>query len=397
MKNCKNIFYLCDTVGLGMARNSTLSEQEKIEVVRDFLSGASVKELSAKHNVSMRTISEWNSKFKHLADLKEGFIPQGHDVRGTSTLYDAEGNMRLQWVKTNKDIDRAKEVLEEYIGWLAESVKEKAPLKDGPEAVNSDLLTVYPLGDPHFGLYAWEPEAGENFDLDEAERRTCAAVDRLVSSAPSSEVALFINLGDFYHADNSTNETPFGKNKLDVDGRFFKVAQVGLRAMTHCIERLREKHKKVIVWNIPGNHDPHQSLMLALCLSSFYQKEKNIDIVLSPNHYQYHRFGKVLIAATHGHGAKMPALPLLMAADRPDDWGATEHRYWYCGHIHHKTSKEHPGVTVETFRTLAGADAWHAQKGYRAGKDMQMIVHHKDYGEIERHTCSIKEILNAKI
>lgn len=78
-----------------------------------------------------------------------------------------------------------------------------------------------------------------------------------------------------------------------------------------------------------------------------------------------------------------------MAADRPEDWGATEFRHWLCGHIHHWTAKEHPGVVVETFRTLAGKDAWHAGKGYRSRRDMNCIVYHKQYGEIQRVRCDI--------
>jgi hypothetical protein len=79
----------------------------------------------------------------------------------------------------------------------------------------------------------------------------------------------------------------------------------------------------------------------------------------------------------------------VMASDRPKEWGDTDHRYWYCGHIHHKVQKEYPGVIVEYFRTLAPKDAWHAGQGYRAGRDMCLIVMHKQYGEIERHRCDI--------
>jgi hypothetical protein len=44
---------------------------------------------------------------------------------------------------------------------------------------------------------------------------------------------------------------------------------------------------------------------------------------------------------------------------------------------------------VESFRTLAPADAWSAGMGYRAGRDMFCIVHHRQYGEVERHRCDI--------
>jgi hypothetical protein len=79
-----------------------------------------------------------------------------------------------------------------------------------------------------------------------------------------------------------------------------------------------------------------------------------------------------------------------MAADRSKDWGETQHRYWYTGHVHHDTLKEFPGCTVETFRTLAARDAWHHKSGYRAGRDMKCDIIHKDHGRVCRHIVGIE-------
>jgi hypothetical protein len=79
----------------------------------------------------------------------------------------------------------------------------------------------------------------------------------------------------------------------------------------------------------------------------------------------------------------------IMAADEPEKWGETKHRYWYVGHVHHQDVKEYRGGVVEYFRTLAARDAWHAGQGYRAGRDMRLIVHHREFGEIERHRADI--------
>ena len=82
-----------------------------------------------------------------------------------------------------------------------------------------------------------------------------------------------------------------------------------------------------------------------------------------------------------------------MAVDQPKSWGNSMVRYMYMGHIHHDSVKEIQGVRVESIRTLAGKDAWHAGKGYRSHRDMRVIVHHKDHGEIERHTCAASNFL----
>jgi hypothetical protein len=300
--------------------------------------------------------------------------------------------MKAQWVKTNVDREKQLELARQAIEALAKSVHGLAPITPPPTSSDDDLLAVYPMGDPHFGLYSYAEETGDNFNLDIAERLTCGAVDRLVSSSPPATTGLLLNLGDAFHADDSSNQTPASGHALDVDTRFAKVAQVGLRALVHCVRRLLEKHERVIVWNMAGNHDPHSAMWLAIAMDAFFANEPRVEVDLCPSLYKFIRFGRVLIGAHHGHGAKPSDLPLLMAADRPQDWGATEYRHWLCGHIHHWTAKEHPGVVVETFRTLAGKDAWHAGKGYRSRRDMNCIVYHKQYGEIQRIRCDVAQL-----
>ncbi len=322
-------------------------------------------------------------------------VPSPFAVKGVSTLYKEDGSVAAQWVKTDRQKDLYEDAIRQFVLALCEDAKGKSKPAKAPARVANDLLAVYPMGDPHFGLYSWAEETGEDFDLDEAERRTVTAVDRLVSSTPKTHTGLLLNLGDFFHADDSKNQTPASGHALDVDTRHAKVLQVGLRAMKHCIERMKRHHEQVIVWNMPGNHDPHSSFMLALCLDNFYSNDPRVSIDLSPSLFKYKRFGQCLVASHHGHGTRASDLPLLMAADMPDDWGATRYRYWLCGHIHHKTLKEHPGVYVETFNSLTGTDAWHAGKGYRAAKSMQAIIYHRDFGEVERHTCALAMLETA--
>jgi hypothetical protein len=310
-------------------------------------------------------------------------------VKGTSTFFDGEGNVKGQWVKTTVDNDLREAAIREFVEHLCQDARGLSPLIEPPAKLAGDFLALYGIGDPHFGMRSWAAETGADFDLAEAERLTCGAIDRLVIAAPEAGTALLLNAGDYTHADNNSNMTPGHGNILDVDTRHAKVMQVGLRAMVHAIKRLLQKHFRVIVWMMPGNHDPHTSFALAIALDAFFSNEPRVEIDLSPGLYKYLRFGKVLIGAHHGHGAKPADLPLIMATDRPEDWGATTSRYIYGGHIHHLTRKEWPGAVFETFRTLAPGDAWHSGKGYRAGRDMQLIVHHKEWGEVERHRCDV--------
>jgi len=343
---------------------------------------------------------------RSLAALKkraalQGYAPQ-HDmtqvaptpfvVKGTSTLYDGDGKPVMQWVKTKLDESRVEGVLREFVASLTDEIRGTSPAvkRMTPDtALRSDLLSVYPMGDPHFGMYAWAEEAGEDFDLKIAEALTRSAVDRLVASAPPSHTAVIIELGDFFHVDNNSAQTLRSQNALDVDTRWARVMQIGLRTMVYSIQAALRKHKNVVVRIVKGNHDEHSSFALALALDAFFSKDDRVTIDLSASPFWYYRFGKVLIGATHGDAVKMADLPGVMACDRAEDWGQTQHRYWYQGHIHHQDKKEFPGVVVEAFRTLAARDAWHAGKGYRAGRDMNLIVHHKEFGEIERHRCDV--------
>ncbi len=81
-----------------------------------------------------------------------------------------------------------------------------------------------------------------------------------------------------------------------------------------------------------------------------------------------------------------------MAHARPHAWAEARHRYWYVGHVHHRSVHERPGVLIETFRTMAARDAYAASHGYRSGQDMQMIVLHREHGEINRHRVGIGRI-----
>lgn len=343
-----------------------------------------------------RSLYESLSRIKRNAAMK-GYspdhgmtrpAPDGFAVKGVSTLYDADGEQRAQWVKTTAESQRNEHLKDAIIETFSEW-KGKGKIGAAPSHSAEDLMTVYPMGDPHIGMYSWADETGTDFDLDIAENNLCEAVDRLVSCSPKTKTALILNLGDFFHADTMDNKTRRSGVSLDVDTRWAKVLRVGVRAMMRCIESAARKHETVIVKNLIGNHDDHTSQMLSLALSLFYDKNDRIIIEDQPAKFWFHRFGNVLIGAAHGDTAKPAALPAIMAHDKAEDWGQTKHRYWYTGHIHNQQVIEFPGVVWESFRTLAGKDAWHSAQGYRAGRDMFSIIHSKDFGEVERHRVDV--------
>ena len=373
---------------------ATPRQRQCIQAVIDCGSiGAAARKIGVDHAQVSRSVASARLKAAIRGYAPEGDMthtaPSPFAVKGVSTYYDEDGAVKGQWVKTKLDSQLAEDAIREFVDGLVQDAKGLSPLIASPKSANSDLLAVYAIGDPHIGMYAWAAETGDDFDTAIAEQQIRGAIDRLVASAPPAETCLVLELGDLIHADNSKNMTMRNENTLDVDTRWAKVMQVGLRVPIYAVKRALAKHKRVIVRIVKGNHDEHSSTAIALALDAYFNNNSRVIVELSPAEHWYYRFGSVLIGVTHGDKMKMKDLPGVMACDKPQEWGATKFRHWYQGHIHHRHVEEFPGVTVEAFRTLAARDAWHAGQGYRAGRDMCLIVHHKDFGEVERHRCDL--------
>jgi len=318
--------------------------------------------------------------------------PPGYNIRGISTQYGPGGEIMSQWVKTQKDTGDVATLLEAISDpstWTG--LADPKPLPD--ILMDEDLLNVFPIGDGHIGMLAWAAESGENFDLKIAEQNLFTAIDKLVSLAPPAKEALVINVGDFVHADGKSNTTTKG-TPVDVDGRWSKIVAVAIRVLRRIVDRCLETHETVRLVNEIGNHDANTSIFLSLCLAQFYEREPRVIVDTSPAKFHWYRHGKCLIGITHGDTVKHKDLPGIMACDRAKDWGETEHRYWYTGHIHHDTLKELHGCKVESFRTMATSDAWHSGQGYRSGRDSKLITLHKEFGEIERYTVGIRQVMS---
>lgn len=339
-------------------------------------------------------------KYRINLAARQGIAP-GHFSNGVAPGYamgkvtvqrNASGDVERTWERQSPADEFAQEAFRIAMQDIVADAKGIFPPSVAPTECLDNLLTVIPMGDPHFGLMSWAKETGENFDLQIAEDLTFGAVDRLCSMGPRSKTAILLNLGDYFHADNNSNKTPQSGNPLDVDGRFQKIAAVGFRAMVRCVRRMLENHETVIVRNNPGNHDPHQACMLSMALGAMFHDNPRVYVDESPAHYWYYLFGKVLIGSAHGDGAKLPDLPLIMATDQPDSWAASVFRAWHCGHVHHDQVKEYPGCHVETHGTLAATDAWHRYKGYRSMRSMKSIIYDKTYGEVQRLNCNVERL-----
>lgn len=329
---------------------------------------------------------------EEVAEVQAGTAPEfglyesaaiGTIMGKVTVQRNAAGEVLQTWARYSPDDALRAEAMRAAIDAMAADLPRVKPRK-AKGAWRTDLLTVYPIGDPHVGMYSWREETGDDWDLVIAERTHCAAMDALVQAAPASEQAVVVNLGDLFHYDSMAAVTPRSGHFLDADGRYAKMVAVGVKIMRRCIESALEKHKRVHVINAPGNHDETGALWLSIALANVYEREPRVTIDRSPSVFAYYRWGNVLLGVHHGHACKPDKLPGVMAADRAQDWGETVHRHWLIGHVHHESRKEYAGVTVESFGTLAARDAYATSGGWRSGRSMQAIVYHAEHGEVAR-------------
>jgi hypothetical protein len=342
--------------------------------------GQRLKGVSDKVDKDGNRIEAWIKSERDSDNEAHTPIPPTFAVKRVAQLTDSQGEVRARWTSYSQaDLDRVESIQTAISEHVANYVK-PAPVSVAPTDCLDEQLVVYNLGDPHIGMLAWAEEVGESFDLKIAERELCECFRQMVERAPRARRAVIANLGDFWHAQDDNQRTPRGGNKLDVDGRSGKVGRVGLSIVRTLIDSALEKHAAVDFRSLPGNHDPHSAFWLPEVMRATYRHDSRVTVHSAFAPYQFERFGQTLLGWCHGDGAKLDALPGIMATDAPQLWGATRYRYWNVGHVHHWSEKELPGVFVQTHRTLAGRDAWHHHSGYRAQRALKVQTYHCDWG-----------------
>lgn len=318
-------------------------------------------------------------------------VPEGFTVKGVSTLYNAEGAVAAQWVKSRVDDEQRDQAMRQFVEELCATVKPRKPVP-APKHTESDLLVGYPVGDHHYGMYSYAAETGGDYDLKIATDALANATDYLVSQSPPSENALLAILGDFLHIDSRKNQTPSSGHPLDVDTRYSKVVSVASDGVCHSTERLLRKHQHVEVKVVPGNHDPDGASWLALVLKAWFRNEPRVAVDVSPSIFLYYQFGLNMLCMTHGHTVKLEEVPAIMAAQQPEMWGATKYRVAWTGHVHHRQRlalKEGRGALSESFGVLPPNDAYSASKGFVSQREMHAITFKRSGGELGRTTYNV--------
>ena len=365
------------------------------EIIKSIIEHGSQRKAAAALNISKGTVSGILKTVTRNAE-RRGYVPDsdmtkpapsGYIVKGTSTLYDADGNIKQQWVKTQADLEAQNQLFLAAIEEISSGIpryaqEEKASLTDD----NSNYMNLYTLTDYHLGMMAWGLESGVDWNTKISEETFYKSIGRMVDQSAPAAIGVLNLQGDFLHTDMMEAVTPTNHHSLDTDVRFPQLIEVAVRSIKYAADKMLNKHPKVVLLIAQGNHDIASTHWLQMLFKMYYENTPEVNVVVSPNPYYCIEFGKTMLVVHHGHKADVGKMSSSVAGLFPKAWGNTEYRYAHMGHRHHKVIKENFGLIVEQHQTLAPKDAYSAHGGYIAERGANVITYSKDHGEVSRVT-----------
>jgi hypothetical protein len=337
-------------------------------------------------SVASKVDGAWVKQTKAPGDVFE--MPEGQTLKEVSALVDSDNRTVLKWIKTRDGrnaVDLVAAIKDAFVDFEPARIPVAEPVAD------SDLLTLIPCNDWHIGMFSWGKENAENWDTAIGEAVIGKAITHTIARTPNAGTAIVLGGGDLLHTDNKTNTTAKSANVLDVDGRYPKVLKAGIRVMVRTVEAALEQYSRVIVRVLPGNHDEHAAIAITYALDAWFRNDPRVTVDTDPSLFFWHKFGDVLLGATHGHSVKIEQMAGIMAHRRAVEWGATRFRYVHGFHLHHsaKFATEGNGVISEVHQAPIPQDAYHFGRGYLSGRSVQAITYHRTFGEVGRVRTAI--------
>jgi len=314
-------------------------------------------------------------------------VPDGHKIKGVSTFYDDMGNPVRQWVKSQTDEQRQFEILCERLEKTLEGIKPFKPTK-GPKSTDADLLSLLTITDFHLGMYAWEAETGDSWDVEIARDVFLNSIHDMIRACPNSETGMLCQLGDFLHWDGILSVTPSSGHILDADTRYGKLVELAMSVMAEAVRMMLKKFDQVIVISAEGNHDISGSIWLRKYIKHLFADEQRLSVIDNEFPYYAYLHGETMLAFHHGHKVKLANLHKLFASEPRfrEMWGKANYTYIATGHYHHENIIEDGGAIAEMHPTLAGRDAYAARGGWVSRRGAKVITYDKKQGEVARVT-----------
>jgi hypothetical protein len=310
---------------------------------------------------------------------------RGIDINGVSLYWDKTKDYSVA-VRLDKNQVTYENLRDEIIEKM-DAHSPKYPNIEREFLVDGHLLVVDPA-DVHIGKLATAFESGEDYNSHIAVKRVHEGVEGILQKVKGFNIdQIMLVIGnDILHVDSPRNTTTSGTSQ-DVCQMWYDNFLMAKQLYVEVIEKLTSVADVHVVFN-PSNHDYTNGFFLADAIKSWFRHSANITFDCSIAHRKYYRYFENLIGTSHGDGAKQADLGLLMATEAKKEWGDTKHRYFYTHHVHHKTSKDMIGLTIESLRSPSGNDSWHHRNGYGVGgvKAIEGFLHSKEHGQICRIT-----------
>ena len=338
------------------------------------------------------------SDSKNRLRLKEDEIQIIEEYRGLKKVSEEQGidiaDVKHAWLKSdnaslfvkNPNFQLAKQ--NDFVKGLIKQLDNYSPKYKKIQRVKSkeSHLMVIDPADIHIGKLCSRLEVGKEYNQQIAVQRVLDGVKGVLNSSQGWNIDKinFIGGNDILHIDTPKRVTTSGTPQ-DTDGMWYENFLVAKKLYVDVLEILITVADVHFTFN-PSNHDYMSGFMLAQCIESHFRNCKNITFDCSISHRKYFTYGNNLIGTTHGDGAKTNDLGALMAHESKD-WTNCINRYFYTHHVHHKTSKDLIGVTVESLRSPSVSDSWHNRNGYTGAVEaVEAFIHHPKYGQIARLT-----------
>lgn len=305
-------------------------------------------------------------------------------------------DVNYYWYKSEKfSINSSVNATKDYnalVNDIIERQKQYSPSyrKYKRNKVEDGHLLIIDPADVHIGKLVSSTEVGDTYNVDIAAKRFKDGVKGVLDKSSGFNIDKIVMIGgnDILHVDSPKNTTTSGTHQ-DTDGMWYDNFLVAKKCYVEALELLISIADVEFVY-CPSNHDYMTGYFLSKVLETWFRNSKNISFKTTMAHRKYFTYHSNLIGVTHGDGAKINDLPMLMASEA-EHWSKCTNRYIYTHHIHHKMSKDYIGVTIESLRSPSGTDSWHHRNGYQhVPKAIEGFIHSKDFGQVARLTHLFK-------
>lgn len=250
---------------------------------------------------------------------------------------------------------------------------------------------ILDIADLHIGKLATHGASGTKYNVNIAVERAIQGASSLIDkSEPYNIDKVFFIIGnDVLHIDNPKRTTTSGTSQ-DTDGMWYDNFKIARQVYCNIISKLTTI-ADVHVIHCPSNHDYMSGFMLADSVYCYFKNNENVTFDVSNQHRKYTRYGVNMLGFSHGDGAKIDQIPYLAAHEAKDIWAATDYRYTFLHHVHHKdywkfrSGKDYIGMTVEYLRSPSESDRWHADNGFTGAKvSVEAFLHCPKNGQVAR-------------